>query len=174
MRLLKSLYGLRQAPRAFYNLYKGHLEELGWRESKREPGLFIKTCETTGERMTLTVYVDDTIIMGKSDKQVEIEQEAILKRLPGRIIEPKYDKQGYRIYDVLGSTVKYCEKRRYFRMSMREAILRVAEKYGQQNATPLSVPVVPPSRDGADLPAITEKDWPVRACCGSLIHIMNM
>ena len=42
LRLRKSLYGLRQAPRTFFEKLKSGLEERGWKQSIVDPCLFLK------------------------------------------------------------------------------------------------------------------------------------
>lgn len=56
MRLIKSLYGLRIAPRKWFDEYRKGLEKLGWKMCEKEPGLFHKN------GMILSVYVDDSLI----------------------------------------------------------------------------------------------------------------
>jgi Reverse transcriptase (RNA-dependent DNA polymerase) len=56
LKLNKSLHGLRQAPRTFYEKLKQGLTERGWKQSEIDPCLFLKS------GMICVVYVDDTII----------------------------------------------------------------------------------------------------------------
>ena len=55
LHLRKSLYGLRQAPRTFFEKLKEGLLERGWIQSEIDPCLFLKL------GMICVVYVDDTI-----------------------------------------------------------------------------------------------------------------
>jgi hypothetical protein len=55
LHLRKSLYGLRQAPRTFFEKLKAGLQERGWIQSEIDPCLFLKL------GMICVVYVDDTI-----------------------------------------------------------------------------------------------------------------
>ena len=55
LHLRKSLYGLRQAPRTFFEKLKAGLLERGWIQSAIDPCLFLKL------GMICVVYVDDTI-----------------------------------------------------------------------------------------------------------------
>jgi hypothetical protein len=67
LHLLKSLYGLRQAPRTFFEKLKAGLEERGWTQSEIDPCLFMKS------GMLCVVYVDDTIFA--SAKVDDLERE---------------------------------------------------------------------------------------------------
>lgn len=61
-KLTKALYGLRQAPRAWFSVFSSHLLSLGFMASKADTSLFI--CHN-GPAITLVlVYVDDIIITG--------------------------------------------------------------------------------------------------------------
>jgi len=55
LHLQKSFYGLRQAPRTFFEKLKAGLLERGWIQSEIDPCLFLKL------GMICVVYVDDTI-----------------------------------------------------------------------------------------------------------------
>jgi hypothetical protein len=65
--LLKSLYGLHQAPRTFFKKLKAGLQECGWKQSDINPCLFLK------QGMLCAVYVDDTIFAGKSVSDIDQE-----------------------------------------------------------------------------------------------------
>jgi hypothetical protein len=56
LKLKKSLYGLRQAPRTFFEKLKKGLLERKWVQRQIDPCLFMKP------GMICVVYVDDTII----------------------------------------------------------------------------------------------------------------
>ena len=67
LHLLKSLYGLRQAPRTFFEKLKEGLEERQWVQSEIDPCLFLKA------GMMCVVYVDDTIFASSSVDDLERE-----------------------------------------------------------------------------------------------------
>ena len=60
LKLNRSLYGLRQSPRNFFEHLKERLESIGFEQSKCDPCLFLK-----GE-ITCLVYVDDCLFFGRS------------------------------------------------------------------------------------------------------------
>ena len=71
LHLLKSLYGLRQAPRTFFEKLKAGLEERGWKQSVIDPCLFLK------RGMICVVYVDDTIFATKDTADLDAEIKAL-------------------------------------------------------------------------------------------------
>ena len=59
-RLHKSLYGLRQAPRNWYDTFTAFLKEYGFKQSKRDPCVFVYVDEKTGRLQGMfVVHVDD-------------------------------------------------------------------------------------------------------------------
>ena len=71
LKLRKSLYGLRQAPRTFFEKLKAGLEERGWKQSDIDPCLFMK------KGLICVVYVDDTIFAGANVADLEKEITAL-------------------------------------------------------------------------------------------------
>jgi hypothetical protein len=71
LKLLKSLYGLRQAPRTFFQKLRDGLLERGYSQSNVDPCLFIK------HGIMCVVYVDDTIFAGASSDVLEAEIAAL-------------------------------------------------------------------------------------------------
>jgi hypothetical protein len=67
-RLHKALYGLQQAPRAWNSKLDAVLHELGFTKCKTEHGLYTQVKNKV--RLIVGVYVDDLIIMGECDKEV--------------------------------------------------------------------------------------------------------
>ena len=68
LKLTGSVYGLRNAPRAWYKRVRKDLEALGWRCHQLDQCVFLKY---DGEELVgiCGVYVDDFIIAGKQNVQ---------------------------------------------------------------------------------------------------------
>jgi Reverse transcriptase (RNA-dependent DNA polymerase) len=64
-RLHKSLYGLKQSPRAWYQKLRDTLLELGFVTSVSDPSLFI--FQHNNNIVYLLVYVDDLVITGNNN-----------------------------------------------------------------------------------------------------------
>ena len=62
--LHKSLYGLKQSPRAWFNKFSDFLIEFGFVSSVKDPSLFIYSHD--GNIIMLLLYVDDMAITGNS------------------------------------------------------------------------------------------------------------
>jgi hypothetical protein len=61
--LKKSLYGLRQAPRAWYGHIDSFLTSLGFTKSKADSNLYFKIMEN--EPVILLLYVDDLFLIAE-------------------------------------------------------------------------------------------------------------
>jgi len=69
LRLVKALYGLRQAPRAWYSKLDESLIALGFRRSESEHAVYLRG--SGARRLVVGVYVDDLIIAG--GHQIDID-----------------------------------------------------------------------------------------------------
>ncbi|CAM8883003.1 unnamed protein product [Rhodiola kirilowii] len=67
-RLMKSLYGLKQASRQWYAKFSAALADFGFVNSLNDYSLF--TLQRDGQFLVLLVYVDDVIITGTSDSLI--------------------------------------------------------------------------------------------------------
>jgi hypothetical protein len=102
LKLKKSVYGLRQAPRYFFEHLKERLESasIGLVQSDRDPCLFI------GKSVIVVVYVDDILFFAKEDSQIQhvidelkdkgvaIRREGTAEGFLGVDIERSVDKSG--------------------------------------------------------------------------------
>ena len=65
LRLLKSVYGLKQTPKSFFDKISEGFIERGLEQSKLDKRLFMK------KDMLCVIYVDDTILAGLDDTSLE-------------------------------------------------------------------------------------------------------
>lgn len=72
-RLRKSLYGLKQSPRAWFGRFSETMKAFGYRQSGADHTLFIKRKE--GKLTALIVYVDDMVLTGDDHEEMRLLQE---------------------------------------------------------------------------------------------------
>ena len=77
-KLRKAIYGLRQAPRAWYTQLSSFLTSVGFLHSKSDTSLFLR--HHHGNTMYILVYVDDIIVTGNNP----ISIQAFIKQLAAR------------------------------------------------------------------------------------------
>ena len=68
-KLKRSLYGLKQSPRCWNREFKEHMESANFKQSTADPCIFTKT-EEYGEIIIVAVYVDDLIIVTKTNEKM--------------------------------------------------------------------------------------------------------
>jgi hypothetical protein len=76
-RLLCSLYGLKRAPKLWYERLSSHLCSMGLRQSSLSPCLFVGTLVEGQPPIYVGIYVDDIIYVSASD-EVEHKFESLL------------------------------------------------------------------------------------------------
>jgi hypothetical protein len=86
-KLKRALYGLKDAPRAYFVHTKNKLEELGFRQSDADPCLFISPT------VICLIYVDDALFVYKSPEEVNILTKRM--RQIGMLFEEESDVAGY-------------------------------------------------------------------------------
>ena len=74
-RIKKSLYGLNQAPRAWYAKIDGFLLSLSFVRCKSDPNVYLNLIH--GSLMIIFLYVDDLLITGSSKKEITSLKDAM-------------------------------------------------------------------------------------------------
>ena len=69
LRLLKTIYGLRQASRKWYEIVCRLMTELGFTRSESDPAVFY--WHEGNDRMVIVVHVDDCTIVGNSQELID-------------------------------------------------------------------------------------------------------
>ena len=87
LKLKKTLYGLRQSPRAFWKYMVEKMESCGLQQSKFDPCLFI------GEKVICVCYVDDLIFWSRDE--ADIDSVAMQLRGVGVDLEQETDAAGF-------------------------------------------------------------------------------
>ena len=145
VKLKKALYGLKDAPRAWYAKFTKILRDLSWEPCDEAPGLWRKPSKKVpGKFLKKSVYVDDNLLAGPHKAEAEIELGEILKHVKGRIIPMREyrDAEGYRWVemDFLGSDVHYSAERLSFVMNSRNYIEKMAIKFKIVASKPVHSP----------------------------------
>ena len=133
IKLQRSLYGLKQSGRMWYNRLSDYLTSKGYKNNTICPCVFIK--RTTSGYVIIAVYVDDLNIIGTNKEILEVID----------LLKKEFEMKD------LGKT-KYCLGLQIEHMS--NGILvhqsnyteRVLKRFNMNNANSLSTPIVTPPK----------------------------
>ena len=76
-RLRKTLYGLKQSPRVWFGRFCQAMFKHGFKQSHSDHTLFLKT--RNGKMTCLIIYVDDMIITGDDNEEIQNLKESLFK-----------------------------------------------------------------------------------------------
>jgi hypothetical protein len=136
-RLNKSLYGLEQAPRAWYSRFADHLLRLGFIGSHADPSLFIY--HRNMESVYLLLYVDDIVLTASSEQLLRqtimaLKREFSLKDLGT-------------LHYFLGVAISRSSEGMF--LSQRQYIIDILDRASMSECNPCSTPVDTQSKLGA-------------------------
>ena len=129
--LHRSLYGLRQAPRAWHTKLKLELEAMGFVASDADPGLFI--LRSTFGTVYQLVYVDDLLLASKSSAAVDNVIKAIQSTFAVRDL-------GDATY-FIGMDITRDRNARTLKLNQRKLTTELVSKYGLQEGNSKSTPL---------------------------------
>lgn len=76
-RLRKSLYGLKQSPRAWFGRFAQSMRSYGFKQTQADHTLFLK--HDRGKLTALIVYVDDMVVTGNDVEEIQKLQKYLAK-----------------------------------------------------------------------------------------------
>ncbi|CAI7729189.1 unnamed protein product [Closterium sp. NIES-53] len=130
-KLKKSIHGLKQEPRCWYQKLAAILEEMGFRTSSCDESLFLKG---EGEKLVLfLVYVDDILLFSSSMKEIQKVQQLLMKNFKCKTLgEVKY---------YLGVHVERDMDHKWLKLHQEKFIKELGEKYGIENDRKVATPL---------------------------------
>jgi hypothetical protein len=129
LRLIKSLYGLKQSPRVWWKLISSHLTSMGFNKVDSDWGLYYRKRDET----FLLLYVDDVLIAAPTMSSIN-DVKASLKD------KWKWTDLGEAAY-VLGLQLERNRKLRTIKLSQKAYIERILVRFGMENATIIGTPL---------------------------------
>ena len=162
-KLVKSIYGLKQAARVWYKSIDELLVKLGWRSTLVDPCFYTKMSKT-GNRMFMSLYVDDSGIAYK--KCDEAEWESYKKQIS----------QLYKIKDIgdmhwiLNMKITRDRDNRTITLSQEAYIRAMLEKFKLSHAEAVDNPEMVKSLNIESTPLNEEEHETYRSLIGSLLY----
>lgn len=162
-RLKKSLYGLRQAPRAWHAKLKSELQAMGFTPTKADASLFTRL-EPDGTTTLIVVWVDDGLVISHGDIP-----DTVIKQLSTRftikdIGDPRMFVGIEIIRDRSAGTITISQQRMVTDLVTRHGLADCKPK-----ATPLSVSTRLSKAEGTPLDDRTASEY--RELVGSLLYL---
>jgi hypothetical protein len=130
-KLVRALYGLRQASRAWYTRIYTFLRNLGLQRSSEDPNMYFSVRNNL--YTVLLLYVDDIILTGDDDTTITHIKQTLMKNFK------MTDLGDARYY--LGVELDYTFDGIYFHQ--KGYIEKLLERFGMTTCTPLTVPMNP-------------------------------
>ncbi|PRQ37607.1 putative RNA-directed DNA polymerase [Rosa chinensis] len=128
-KLKKSLYGLKQSPRAWFGRFSKSMRAFGYRQSNSDHTLFIK--RKNGKITALIVYVDDMIVTGDDPKEMNELQKYLSKEFEMKDLgQLKY---------FLG--IEVARSKKGISLSQRKYVLDLLTETGMLDCSPIETPI---------------------------------
>ncbi|PRQ35290.1 putative RNA-directed DNA polymerase [Rosa chinensis] len=128
-KLKKSLYGLKQSPRAWFGRFSKSMKAFGYRQSNSDHTLFIK--RKNGKITALIVYVDDMIVTGDDPKEMNELQKYMSKEFEMKDLgQLKY---------FLG--IEVARSKKGILLSQRKYVLDLLAEKGMLDCRPMETPI---------------------------------
>ena len=127
-KLKKSLYGLKQSPRCWYNAFHMYVESIGFQQSTADPCVYIRLRDGT----VVAVYVDDLIVLSKTIA----EMQDVKKKLSERFKMKDMGKLHY----CLGISISHDEENHCIFLQQKQYILKMLKRFGLAEAKTVSTP----------------------------------
>jgi hypothetical protein len=157
--LSRSLYGLRQAPRVWFNRFVTFVLSLGFVHSRADPSLFV--LKQGGSAAYLLLYVDDIII---SASTTALLQQIVARLKTEFAIKDMGDLRFFLGVDVHRDTTG-------FHLSQAAYARDVLDRAGMSNCKPVATPVEVKSNPSAtDGQAFSDASW-YRSMAGALQYL---
>ncbi|RVW35157.1 Retrovirus-related Pol polyprotein from transposon TNT 1-94 [Vitis vinifera] len=160
-KLQRTLYGLKQSPRAWFGRFSTAMKKYGFQQSNSDHTLFLK--HRQGKLTALIVYVDDMIITGDDSEEIARLQEQLasefeMKNLGGL----KY---------FLG--IEVARSKRGIFLSQRKYILDLLTEVGLLDCKPTETPIIPNHKLGEYPNQVPTDKGRYQRLVGKLIYLSH-
>ena len=167
-RLKKSLYGLKQASRSWYEKIDGVFGELGLRSSGADHSIYYKLDATT--KVYVALYVDDLIIATNSPSELNKLKHGLAERFAMKDLGE--------LHFFLGIHIERNRAERSITLSQTSYIDDVLARFGMVDCRPTATPMDPglilvaAEKEATTDEAKQMKAVPYLAAVGSLMYVM--
>lgn len=160
-KLNKSLYGLKESPRAWYECFNNFLTTFGFRRSKYDYCLYVK------KENSLTVY----ILLFVDDLLICCENEGVIADIKTKLSKKFKMKDMGKAKNYIGIEIKYnFNQNNYLTLSQKSYIESLAKRYNIENAKLFKTPMeINLKLEQSDI----DEDVKYRNLIGALLYISS-
>lgn len=166
-RLNKTIYGLKQSGREWYETIHAELERIGLKRTSADHGIY--TGNIQGDRVLLALYVDDIIIATK--------RLSILNKVKGQLMARFKMSDMGEAESILGIRIKRDRQHKRLTLDQTKYINDILERFHMGNCKSTSIPLDPKTKVSTEnCPTSDEAKRemqliPYREAVGSLIYV---
>jgi hypothetical protein len=166
-RLLRSLYGLKQAGRVWSKLLYSVLVSMGFQRVQSDHGLYI--FHRDGVKIFMPVFVDDITLAGKDPSKLDSVIQELSKHFKLRDLGPTTQ--------LLGIEIHRDRPNRSLSLSQSQFITNLLTEHGLQDCKPVATPLNPGSHLSSsmspqnDAEASEMRQYPYISVVGSLMYL---
>jgi len=160
-RLLRALYGLRQAPRAWHRCLKKVLEDLEFVASSADAALFRGIVD--GETVWLLVWVDDILVAAQGEERVAKVKAHLTAKFDVRDLGPA-------TY-FLGMELSRDREARSLKLTQKKLTRELINRYGLVDAHVRSMPLAAGEKFRKEGEPLDTVRFPYSECVGSLLYL---
>ena len=146
-RLIKSLYGLKQAGNVWHEKLNSVLVSMGFKRAIVEHSIWIY--QRDGVRIIIPVFVDDMTIAAKSKEAIQKVKDELREHFKLRDLGPTHF--------LLGVEIKRNRAKRTLWLSQRQYILDILGRFNMSDCNPVSTPMLAGQRLDAEMCPTTDE-----------------
>jgi histone deacetylase 1/2 len=167
LKLVKSVYGLKQSSRNWYNTIHSFLLSIGFKSTLSDPCIYCRG--TANDQVFIALYVDDILVAGSSQRHVDGVKALLCNRFDMKMLGAVRKFLGVEImYDCINGVLS---------MSQSAYIKKILEKTSMLDCNPADVPIrhdieYLPLDDNDDNPdSLLPTNTPYREIIGALLYL---
>ena len=167
-RLFKTIYGLKQSPRAWYKKIDKYFESIGLKKSYADPNIYVLKNDML--YLIIALYVDDLILVSNKLRFLLTTKADLSKSFDMKDLGE--------LHYILGLQVIRDRPCRMLYLNQAKYIRSILQRYGMEDCKSLATPLDANSKLSKDMAPLTDEDInamvgvPYQNAVGSLVYAM--
>ena len=167
-KLKKSLYGLKQSPRMWYQKFDTYMLQLDFVRSNSDHCVYVK--RAGDQFVILTLYVDDMLLIGNNMKMVKSVKNLLAKKFDMKDLRPANF--------ILGMQITRDREKRKLWLGQEKYIKEILKKFNMMDCKPVGTPMSSGTKLSAEQCPKTDEEIeemarvPYASAVGSLMYAM--